>query len=92
MKEESKNPDCGCGGGGKQEENPLYSGTYYAVSARIKACEGKKYGDRCTWVDNQGRTQTGKCVYDKWGWSPGPLFCAKADYKEELDGIDKKDE
>ena len=52
-------------------------------SARIKACEGKKYGNYCVWIDNNGMLQDGKCIYNKYGISNGVLFCAKADYKSE---------
>lgn len=49
-------------------------------SPRIKACEGKKYGASCSWKADDGSVQSGKCIYDKWGLTAGPLFCAKADY------------
>ncbi|MCM1142044.1 MAG: hypothetical protein NC453_26030 [Muribaculum sp.] len=85
MKDDSKKDNVLKGGENGKEPNPLFAGTYYVTSARIEACKGKKYGDYCEWVDDDGHLQTGKCVYDKWGWTPGPLFCARADYKKEDD-------
>lgn len=75
----------------EHEMNPLYAGTYYASSARIEACKDKKYGDDCSWVDENGRIQNGKCVYDKWGVSNGPLFCATRDYRDNSQSIEKND-
>lgn len=47
---------------------------------RTSACEGKSYGDPCSFMTNKGTIQSGICIYNKWGWTPGGLFCAGADY------------
>lgn len=50
---------------------------------RFDACKGKKFGDRCSFNATTKSLQTGYCIYDKWGLTPGELFCAKADYKSK---------
>lgn len=47
---------------------------------RTSSCEGKHYGDSCSFMTDKGYVQSGKCIYNKWGWTPGDLFCALADY------------
>lgn len=59
------------------------SGSGSSMSAMVRACVGKKYGDYCEWTADNGKRYSGKCIYDKWGWSPGSLFCANADYKDD---------
>lgn len=49
-------------------------------SDRTSSCEGKHYGDSCSFMTDKGYVQSGKCIYNKWGWTPGGLFCALADY------------
>ena len=49
-------------------------------SDRTSSCEGKKYGDPCSFMTNKGTIQSGICIYNKWGWTPGGLFCSGADY------------
>ncbi len=71
------NPD------GTGRYTPPTSGTGPISSERITACQGKSYGDACTWTANSGVTQKGKCIYDKWGLTKGKLFCAGADYRAE---------
>lgn len=53
------------------------------TSAREAACVNKQHGQSCQWIADNGSTQTGKCIYNKWGLRPGKLFCAKADYLQE---------
>lgn len=85
-KQNIEGPDRNPGEGDMPDSNPMYSKSVYATSARIEACKGKKYGDPCTWIDDKGKVQTGICIYDKWGWTPGELFCASKDYRTDKDG------
>lgn len=58
---------------------------------RIEACEDKHYGDSCTWyTDGDHRPQSGTCTYDKWGLTPGPLYCGGRDYRLQDEEEDAK--
>lgn len=71
----------GTGGSGTGGSGTGGSGTEKPAMSRIEACVGKAYGDGCTWITDSGKIETGKCIYDKWGWEAGGLFCANGDYK-----------
>lgn len=47
---------------------------------RTSSCENKSYGEPCSFMTDKGYRQSGICIYNKWGWLPGGLFCALADY------------
>lgn len=65
-------------------------GSGFNGPARVAACKNKKYGDYCTWQSNSG-SQTGRCIWDKWGLTNGELFCAKKDYREDDDSLNSED-
>lgn len=91
IKDDSKKSGTPIKGSKQKEPNPLYAGTYYVASAREEVCKGKKYGDYCEWVDDNGNKQTGACVYARYDITPGPLFCARRDYRNDYKKEEKED-
>ena len=54
-------------------------------SARERACEGKKYGDDCSWLGSDAKRHYGRCFYARYAPSNGKLRCADRDYRDAED-------